>query len=249
MSHPERETNISALLGILHDGESTYAPNDQQQTALRKMSMVALIGPTAVGKSSLVGELCKDSDKFHELISFTTRPPRPGEGDEEYRFLPHTLRTITQLAIKIRERELVQYAIHPNTGYIYGTELADFSATSHNIAPILSSGTESLRRIPFGRYTEISVVSSPDDWQGRFSSRAQQMNSIELEQRLTQSRDSLEWSLEEPAMHWVVNTQDRIDQASQAIRRIVDNPSERSEGRQIATQLHGHISRLLRQQM
>lgn len=42
-------------------------------------NMVILIGPSGVGKSSFIDRLLKEEKNFYDLITYTTRDPRPGE--------------------------------------------------------------------------------------------------------------------------------------------------------------------------
>lgn len=49
--------------------------------------LVLLIGPSGVGKSSIVKELRTRHPEYHLPRSATTRARRPGEGDESYYFL------------------------------------------------------------------------------------------------------------------------------------------------------------------
>lgn len=50
-------------------------------------TLVLLIGPSGVGKSSIVKELRTRHPEYHLPRSATTRERRPGEGDESYYFL------------------------------------------------------------------------------------------------------------------------------------------------------------------
>lgn len=50
-------------------------------------TLVLLVGPSGVGKSSIVKELRTRHPEYHLPRSATTRTRRPGEGDEAYYFL------------------------------------------------------------------------------------------------------------------------------------------------------------------
>lgn len=49
--------------------------------------LVLLIGPSGVGKSAIMRQLREKHPEFHYPRSATTRPRRPGEGDEMYHFV------------------------------------------------------------------------------------------------------------------------------------------------------------------
>jgi guanylate kinase len=48
--------------------------------------LVVISGPSGVGKSTVVKKLLKLDNKLKMSVSATTRPPRPGESDEEHYF-------------------------------------------------------------------------------------------------------------------------------------------------------------------
>ncbi len=57
------------------------------QTAQSIGRLVLLVGPSGVGKSSVVAALRQRHPEFRLPKSATTRPRRPGEGDDTYYFL------------------------------------------------------------------------------------------------------------------------------------------------------------------
>lgn len=82
---------------------------------LRAGSLFVVAAPSGAGKSTLVNALLARDPVIRLSVSYTTRPPRPGEVDgREYRFVdaPHFL--------ALRERnELLEWAeVH---GHYYGT--------------------------------------------------------------------------------------------------------------------------------
>jgi len=77
--------------------------------------LVLIVGPTAVGKNTVVDEILRISKKCHRRVACTTRRPRIGEVDgQHYHFL-----TRVDFKIKIRNGEFVEWAeVHGN---LYGT--------------------------------------------------------------------------------------------------------------------------------
>lgn len=54
------------------------------------MKSLIIIGPSGVGKGTIITQLLKRYDIFEFVVSFTTRKPRPGEVDgKDYKFITH----------------------------------------------------------------------------------------------------------------------------------------------------------------
>src|SRR5688572_7444262 len=88
--------------------------------------ILTISGPTAVGKNTLVKELLKKDPSLHVSISFTTRPPRPGEVDGiNYHFVTKE---------KFLELEADDYFIEwaENHSHLYGTAEEELRAGSEN---------------------------------------------------------------------------------------------------------------------
>lgn len=50
--------------------------------------LIIIIGPTAVGKSSIIDRVLKDFPRVSDLITYTTRPMRTGESEgQPYHFV------------------------------------------------------------------------------------------------------------------------------------------------------------------
>ena len=83
-----------------------------------KGSLFIVAAPSGAGKSSLVDALLKDDPRLRLSVSYTTRPPRPGEADgREYHFVDEP----TFLAMLARGEFLESAEVHGNR---YGTSQA-----------------------------------------------------------------------------------------------------------------------------
>lgn len=127
---PETLATIEALKA----NEPHYRPNDSVKHELGKRTIALLISPMDIGKTTVIKEVCKLDPDFFEVQGITARQWRPNEHLGEFRaFYPHTPASIAYIKQLHDAGKLVQYAVHPQTGYIYATTLEDYGPT-YNLA-------------------------------------------------------------------------------------------------------------------
>lgn len=81
--------------------------------------LIVLSGPSGVGKDTVLRELFRLDPALRYSVSFTTRPPRPGERDgETYSFVDEAT---FNLMAENKDREFLEWAIV--FGHMYGTSL------------------------------------------------------------------------------------------------------------------------------
>ena len=96
--------------------------------------LVLIIGPSGVGKSVILKELRSRHPEYHFPRSATTRPRRPGEGNELYHFV-----TEEQFDRLLREEKFLEWAtVH--AAYRYGTLLDE-------IIPFIEQGKNVIREV------------------------------------------------------------------------------------------------------
>src|SRR6185312_2469668 len=80
-----------------------------------KTRILLLIGPTAVGKSSLLDRALKDYPRLVDIITYTTRPMRGGESEGQ----PYHFVTEDKFKSLIGEKFFIEWAVVH--GRMYGT--------------------------------------------------------------------------------------------------------------------------------
>lgn len=178
-----------------------------------------IVGPSAIGKSTLMNEVVQQHSEFGRTTGFTTRNPRPNDEPGQYRYL-----TKSEVEKKIAEKSLVQYAVFPTTGQIYGTEAIDYPS-NYNLKDILANAVADFRALPFKQTITISLTTSPKEWQRWFLARYPEP-SEEAEQRLQEAKLSIEWSLHDSETHWLNNSQNHIADAASQLINIATNKVE-----------------------
>lgn len=100
------------MIEFAKDYFSKFNPNPQ------RTKPIAIVGPSGVGKSTLIDRLMADSpDVFEFSISCTTRQPRPGEVDgKHYYFI-----SSEEFIRRNEEGEFIEWA--EVNGEYYGTSL------------------------------------------------------------------------------------------------------------------------------
>ena len=83
---------------------------------LATKDMINLVGPSAVGKTSLINHIDSKYHNFGRVVSYTTRPKRQGEPEDTYRFIDPA-----SVDLALLMDNSVQYDRFPDSDIIYGT--------------------------------------------------------------------------------------------------------------------------------
>lgn len=186
--------------------------------SLGDKTLVMIVGPSAIGKSTLMNEMVRLDDDFAYVRSFKTRAPRPGE-QSNYDFIDR------QAAEDLLSTgQAVTYFEHPTTHDIYGTT-GDSYPGRFNLLDTLSGSVDGYRKLPFADTVTISLTAPVDEWRQWFIDRYPTA-SPEAEKRLAEAALSITWSLEDDQVHWITNTAGNITEtAAAAISLTLDPPA------------------------
>jgi guanylate kinase len=169
-------------------------------------TLVMIVGPSSVGKSTVMDAACRLDPEFSYVKAFTTRPPRPGE-KSHYR---HVSRPEAELLHN--QGQALTWVLHPTTGHIYGTTKDSF-ATEYNLLDTLSGSVGLYTGLPFAWTRTVSLTLDPEVWQAWLKQRYA-AKETELKERLLEAKSSIEWSLAQPDMAWLVNREGEPDIAA-----------------------------------
>lgn len=210
------------------------------EISLADKTLVMIVGPAAIGKSTLMSRVVELDGMFAAVSGFTSRPKRANDETGRYRYI-----TANDIESVVSSPETLQYAVHPTTRYIYGTQLQDYTAT-YNLLDTLSSVAEQLRHLPFKRTVTISLTAPYDDWQQWFFARYP-ISTPERQKRLKEAVTSIEWSIAQSQHHWLVNHRSDLDGAAENLIRIVTEGTaeNQTEARQAAEDLLFTVKSLL----
>lgn len=175
---------------------------------LQDKTLVMIVGPTTVGKSTLMKKATALNPNFSRVGGFTTRQQRPDDEAGLYRYVNEE-----HVKSLIATNDVIQYAVHPTTGTVYGSQIIDYPR-QYNLLDTLSSVVLSLRELPFKQTVTVSVTTNPETWMEWLLKRYPQP-SEERTKRLKEAILSIEWSLAQTSNHhWLVNTAEKLDQTA-----------------------------------
>lgn len=167
-----------------------------------------LVGPTATGKSTIMNRVAELDRDFGRVSGFTTRAKRANDEAGLYRYL-----TTEEAKQIINSDQVVQYALNPANGQIYGTDIGDYRHP-FNMKDTLSGAVAGYRKLPFKAHRTISVTVPTDAWIGWLDTRHPK-GSPERKTRLLEAKQSIEWSLEQHVEHsWIVNRPNDVTSAA-----------------------------------
>lgn len=101
--------------------------------------MIAILGASASGKTSMIDLLLKSDKKYRKIVTYTTRPKRPNEVDGVDYFF------VTENAFKeLSKRDFfIEQATYNN--WHYGTAKKDCTHSDYTIAILTPAGLRNLR--------------------------------------------------------------------------------------------------------
>lgn len=199
-----------------------YQISEESIATIQTTPIILLVGITAAGKDTLQN-LVLESDKYHQIITHTTRAPRTNNGvleqdGDDYHFV--SIDKMHEMLVNQKFIEVNRFGDN-----YYGTSIEEFEAAKreHKIAlgDIDVNGIASFKSISEKNIIPIFIV-PPDyaTWRqrldGRYSSREELER--ELPMRLAAAQYELDHALSVPYFHFMIN--DDLDRAVRVTNEI-----------------------------
>ncbi len=229
---------IRATTGALGSLSVGYEASAAVNETLRQKELVPLIGPFAVGKTTLMRAAEAIDPAFGRIRSFTTRAQREGEEADAYDFLPHDAVTVAGIMRQARARELVQFTVHPTTGHVYGSTIGSYWA-EYAMLDAMPTSLSGLVHLPFRAISLMAITVPPDEWEHRMAGRLRDGDPDDIRKRLSEGISNISWSLDQgPGLSWIVNGGRTAAESAREFIRVIRHGGETSRSaRQIAAQL------------
>lgn len=238
-------SSVESITEELAALSAAYETPETVQEFLRERDLVPLIGPFAVGKTTLMRAVELVDDDFGRVRSFTTRQRRQGEDDDTYDFLAHDITTLQRIHGQAMAHSLVQFTVHPTTGNVYGSAV-DSYGTPYSMLDTMPSSLPGLESLPFRNIIKVGITTPPEVWESRMAMRLRHGDANDIRNRLTEGIGNITWSLDQgDNLAWVVNgSQDVSDVAVEFARTVRDGDVSNVQARNVAASLLGRMKEL-----
>lgn len=226
------------------EAQYTYQPADSVRRVIASKALLMVVAPAAMGKSYVISHAIAADPHFAQTISFSTRDPRPGD-EGNMRTIPRDNEHIGLLLDLIEAGQLVNYAIFPTTGMVYGTDLSSYPGEV-NLMPTLANSVDTLRRTGFGKSITIGLVAPPETWAAWFNARFPEPTS-EKTARLKEALLSIAWLLQDDSVCWLINREGEADAVVSELVALAhaNKPTPNEQAVTYAQELRALITQML----
>lgn len=213
-----------------------YTPNSDVLQKISRVNFVAVVGPTAAGKSTLIQQAVSKEPRLHLVVASTSRAPRPGEqAGQEFHFCSRP-----QMQQRISHGQYVQVA--PSLfGDLYATAPEDYTANGTCVMPVLAAAVDNFRALPFKQVRVLYVI--PPSWEV-WQHRAQGRNALDA--RMREAQSSLQFALHDKNTQLIINN-DIAVASKDLITLALGKPmtarmhADQTAGRQLIRQLLANL--------
>ncbi|AWO84166.1 guanylate kinase [Gordonia terrae] len=194
---------------------------DREGTGRTRGRLIVLVGPSAVGKSTVVAKVCAAMPDVYFSVSATTRDPRPGEVDgRDYHFV-----SAADFDKMIAADELLEWAEIHGGLQRSGTPIAPVLAALEAGKPVLVEVDLVGARNVVARLPEaVTVFLAPPSWDelvSRLTGRATETPEA-VERRLATART--EMAAQDEFDHVIVNSE--VDRAADQLVSLLVGPEQ-----------------------
>jgi guanylate kinase len=186
----------------------------------RRGLLIVISGPSGVGKDTLIQRLLKRDDNLGKSVSFTTRPPRPGEVPG----VDYVFTTRPEFELARREGKLLESAEYD--GHLYATSAPMVeelrSAGRDTILKIDVQGAEQVRKLVPDALFIFIAPPSMDELGLRLKKRK-----TESEKDLAARREIAKTEMSYSPRYDYLVINDDVDRAADEVLRIIREARER----------------------
>lgn len=107
-----------------------YHVSDQTAKLVRATQLLLIAGVVGGGKNTVINKIKEDNDRYHEIVSHTTRKPRVNHGVQEKGGVDYYFVTLEQAEKLVDEQAFVEVKyVH---GDVYGTSAGELQVALDN---------------------------------------------------------------------------------------------------------------------
>jgi guanylate kinase len=215
---------------------SNYEVPPQHVEFIANVSPMLIASITAGGKNTVIEKLLK-TNKYHFVVSHTTRSPRVNNGELEKSGINYWFVGESKIRQMIEAKMFVEVKI-VHQKYIYGTSIDEFQkAVAQSKVPLLEIDVQGVKEFIKIRPKTKAVFLLPPSfsiWQDRLHARGK-LSDEELAIRMNTAQTELRTALDSESFIFVVN--DDIDQAVTNVESIFIKPDKIISQKNLAAEL------------
>jgi guanylate kinase len=214
----------------------SYQPAPEALGNLAEVDFVAVVGPTAVGKTTLIKGAVAHDPNMHMLVAGTSRAPRPGEQDG----IDFHFGTPEAMQARAAKGEYVTL-ISGVSGDLYTTAPEDYPPGKIVLLATLSSAVSGFRKLPYRNFRTIFMLPpNYEVWQQRLAQHG--FDEPQLQRRWKEAIESITFGLQDNATKFMIN--DNLDVAIEEFIRLAKGhkiTEDQQKARKLAARLRESI--------
>lgn len=221
----------------LQDLIPRYRPNSAVINQLSEITMLAIVGPTSVGKTTLI-----ESTGLPLIVSDASRAPRRGEIDGVDNYFRSDFDSVIR---EIEAGDFVQIAFG-SEGDFKGTKISRYPKSGVVAMPVTSAALPVFYTLGFKKIIPAYIVPpSFDEWRRRMQARRSQESDELFMNRLKEAARSLNDALSDDRYNFVIN--DDLNRAKSDILSISNehyDSQKNTQARAIAVSIKQQLQKL-----
>jgi len=220
----------------LQTAVESYGMSESSRAILAKSPVVIMVSITGGGKNTIIDRLL-ETNKYHYVISHTTRPPRENDGELEQNGVNYWFVSEEEMLVKLSDGDFIE-AKWVHESYVYGTSVDELKhAQESGKIPLLEIDVQGVEEIMSAKPDTRAIFIVPPDydtWMQRLTDRGDIVDD-ELQKRIHTAQKELRTALSSSFFQFLVN--DDINDAVTTAEKLIAGASTSDNGRQIAEEL------------
>lgn len=211
---------MDSLAQAIHD----YRMSDKTRSVVEHTKLLLLAGVAGAGKNTVLNELLQDQDRYHRIISHTSRAPRSNHGMMEEDGIDYHFMSATEAAELIEQRAFVEVKyVHGN---VYGTSTRELAVAREAgriaVADIDIQGVIEYLDIKPDTHAIFLLPPSAETWLKRLEKRYGKLDEHEAEirKRFRTARDEITHILQDERFVLVIN--DDLPTTIERVKGVID---------------------------
>lgn len=218
-----------------------YRLSDAAKATLKGLRLVLLVGPTSSGRNTVIRGLL-ETDRYHYIVSDTTRKPRVNDGILEQSGSEYWFRTEDEMLRDIKNGEFLEAAIIHNQ-QVSGQSIRELElARQANQIAVNEVEIAGAGNAYIAKPDTVIIFSVPpgfDAWMKRLQGRGK-MPADEVRRRLESACDEFEAALTHDYYHFVINDDiaETIHTVDNMAQHGIFDPAQEHTARELVKELY-----------